>query len=90
MRRGPRTPLAGVGTGLLILNNLRNIVGLLASFNVSVFPKAIYGLAEIPWAITSRDLVQVGVLVMVACTGSCIIPVLRAALLQPVEAFRQE
>jgi len=82
--------LAGAGAGMLVLHNLRNIVGLLASFNVSVFPKAIYGLAEIPWAITSRDLVQVGVLVMVACTGSCIIPVLRAAFLQPVEAFRQE
>lgn len=82
--------LAGVGTGLLILHNLKNIVRILASFNVSVFPKAIYGLAEIPWDITAKDLVQVGVLVMVACTGSCIIPVLRAAFLQPVEAFRQE
>jgi len=82
--------LAGLGTGLLVLKNLRRIVGLLASFNVSVFPKEIYGLAEIPWEITAGDLIQVGVLVMVACTGSCIIPVLRAAFLQPVEAFRQE
>jgi lipoprotein-releasing system permease protein len=82
--------LAGVATGLLVLNNLRNIVGLLARFNVTVFPKAIYGLAEIPWDIAGKDLVQVCVLVMAACTGSCIIPVLRAAFLQPVEAFRQE
>jgi lipoprotein-releasing system permease protein len=82
--------LAGVGVGLLVLNNLKNIVGLLAAFDVSVFPKAIYGLAEIPWSITASDLIQVMVLVMVACTGSCVIPVLRAACLQPVEAFRQE
>lgn len=82
--------LAGVGVGLLILNNLVNIVGLLARFNISVFPKAIYGLAEIPWEIAGKDLVQVCVLVMAVCTMSCIIPVLRAAFLQPVEAFRQE
>ncbi len=82
--------MAGLATGLLVLHNLRNIVGLLARFHVSVFPKAIYGLAEIPWEITMNDLVQVSVLVMVACTGSCLIPVLRAAFLQPVEAFRQE
>ncbi len=82
--------LAGVATGLLVLHNLGNIVTFLAGFNVTVFPKAIYGLAELPWEISARDLVQICVLVMTACTGSCIIPVLRAALLQPVEAFRQE
>ncbi len=82
--------LAGIGTGLLVLNQLHRIVGMLARLNVSVFPKEIYGLAEIPWELTVHDLVQVCVLVMAACTLSCIIPVLRAAFLQPVEAFRQE
>jgi lipoprotein-releasing system permease protein len=82
--------LAGIGTGLLILTNLPRIVRTLARCNVSVFPKEIYGLSEIPWETSAQDLIQICVLVMVACTASCIIPVLRAALLEPVEAFRQE
>ncbi len=82
--------VAGIGTGLLILTNLPRIVRALAKCNVSVFPKEIYGLSEIPWETSPRDLVQVCVLVMVVCTASCIIPVLRAAFLDPVEAFRQE
>jgi lipoprotein-releasing system permease protein len=82
--------LAGIGTGLLILTNLPNIVRMLARCNVTVFPKEIYGLSEIPWETSAQDLIQICVLVMVACTASCIIPVLRAALLDPVEAFRQE
>ncbi len=82
--------VAGIGTGLLILTNLPRIVRALARCNVSVFPKAIYGLSEIPWETSPKDLVQICVMVMVVCTLSCIIPVLRAALLDPVEAFRQE
>lgn len=82
--------LAGIGTGLLVLHNLNAIVELLASMNITVFPKEIYGLADLPWEITSSDLWQVGALVMAACTVTCMIPVLRAAVLQPVEAFRAE
>lgn len=82
--------VAGIGVGLLVLNNISRIVDWLASMNIAVFPKAIYGLSEIPWEISVNDLVQVGVLVVGACTLSCIIPVVRAAFLQPVEAFRQE
>jgi len=82
--------LAGIGTGLLILSNIPRIVAALAHCNVSVFPKAIYGLSEIPWETSARDLVQICVMVLVVCTLTCVIPVLRAALLEPVEAFRQE
>jgi len=82
--------VAGIAAGLSILVNLPRIVALLAKFGVEVFPKSIYGLSEIPWDISVSDLVQICVLVMVACTASCAIPVLRAALLEPVEAFRQE
>ncbi len=82
--------LAGIGTGLLVLHNLHGIVEFLASMQITVFPKDIYGLAELPWEITAKDLWQVGTLVMGACTVTCMIPVLRAAVLQPVEAFRAE
>ncbi|MFU8779695.1 MAG: ABC transporter permease [Kiritimatiellia bacterium] len=82
--------LAGIGTGLLVLHNLGGIVTFLASMNITVFPKEIYGLAALPWEISAKDLWQVGALVMGACTVTCMIPVLRAAVLQPVEAFRAE
>ena len=82
--------VAGIATGLTILVNLPLLVNLLAHFGVEVFPKSIYGLSQIPWDISVGDLVQICVLVMVACTVSCAIPVLRAATLEPVEAFRQE
>lgn len=81
--------VAGIGIGLLILTNLPRIVQALARCNVTVFPKAIYGLSEIPWEASPRDLIQISAMVMVVCTLSCIIPVLRAALLEPVEAFRE-
>jgi len=82
--------ISGVAAGLAILVNLPHIVSLLAHFGVEVFPKEIYGLSRIPWETSAGDLIRVCVLVMVACTASCAIPVLRAAFLEPVEAFRQE
>ncbi len=82
--------LSGVVAGLAILVNLPRIVGLLAKMGTEVFPKEIYGLSEIPWEASAGDIIRICVLVMVACTASCAIPVLRAALLDPVEAFRQE
>lgn len=82
--------LAGVGAGLAVLVNLPRIVELLAKMGTEVFPKEIYGLSQIPWEASAGDIIRVCVLVMVACTASCAIPVLRAALLDPVEAFRQE
>ena len=80
----------GIGAGLLVLTNLSNIVDGLARCNVPVFPKEIYGLDGIPWETSASDLIQICVMVMVVCTLSCIVPVVRAALLDPVEAFRQE
>jgi lipoprotein-releasing system permease protein len=82
--------LAGIGVGLLVLHNLNGIVAFLGSMQIAVFPKEIYGLAELPWEISAKDLWRVGALVMAACTVTCMIPVLRAAVLQPVEAFRAE
>lgn len=82
--------LAGIGVGLLVLYNLNNIVAFLGSMQITVFPKDIYGLDGLPWEISGKDLWRVGALVMAACTVTCMIPVLRAAVLQPVEAFRAE
>jgi lipoprotein-releasing system permease protein len=82
--------ISGVAAGLAILVNLPHIVNMMARFGVEVFPKEIYGLSSIPWDASPADITKVCLLVMVACTASCAIPVIRAALLEPVEAFRQD
>jgi len=82
--------VAGIGVGMLVLINLKRIVRFLGACNVAVFPKDIYGLSEIPWSTSPRELLQVGLFVMVFCTVSSILPAWRAARLDPVEALRQE
>ncbi len=82
--------VGGIGAGLLVLNNLGNIVAALTSIDVEVFPKAIYGLSEIPWSTSPREIVNIAAFVMVFCTLSSILPAYRAARLDPVQALRQE
>ncbi|MCX7590624.1 MAG: ABC transporter permease [Kiritimatiellae bacterium] len=81
---------AGIGTGLVVLHNLRRIVRWLTSINVEVFPKSIYGLSEIPWSTSVTEIVRIAAFVMIFCTISSLLPAYRAARLNPVDALRQE
>lgn len=82
--------VAGIGTGLLVLYNLKNIVAFLTAINVHVFPKGIYGLSEIPWDTSPAEILRIAAFVMIFCTFSSILPAYRAARLDPVEALRHE
>ena len=81
---------SGVGSGVLILCNLKRIVGWLTAIDVEVFPKGIYGLSEIPWSTSPAEILRISAFVMVFCTLSSLLPAWRASRLDPVEALRHE
>lgn len=80
----------GIAAGMTVLHNLGGIVRALASINIEVFPKSIYGFDAIPWEASAAEIAWVAVFVMVFCTMSSILPARRAARLDPVEALRHE
>lgn len=80
----------GIGTALLILKNLQGLVSVLARFGVEVFPKNVYGLAEIPWRVVPAEIAVVSVSVILFCTVASFLPAWRAARMDPVTALRKE
>lgn len=80
----------GIGAAFLILENLQNLVDLLANFGVQVFPKEVYGLAEIPWRVIPQEVVDVAISVILFCTFASFLPAWRAARKDPVDALRKE
>ena len=80
----------GIGLAHLILRNLQNIVAFLGTLGMDVFPKNVYGLAQIPWRVIPGEVVQVAVMVVVFCTVASIVPAWRAASMDPVKALRRE
>jgi len=83
--------LAGIAAGLLTIRNINALADLLArAFGWEVFPKDVYKFSEIPAYLTSRDLLTIAISALVICTVAGLIPALRAARLEPVEALRNE
>ncbi|MFO7871414.1 MAG: ABC transporter permease [Kiritimatiellia bacterium] len=82
--------LLGIGAGVLIGENLGSITEWLGSMNIQTFPKEIYGLDEIPWVFSAKDVLTVSITVLAACVAASIMPALRAGRLSPAEALRQE
>lgn len=80
----------GIGAALLVLHNLHGLVAFLARLGVEVFPKSVYGLAEIPWRVIPREVADVAVSVILFCTVASFLPAWRAARMDPVTALRKE
>jgi lipoprotein-releasing system permease protein len=80
----------GIGAAFLILENLQNLVDVLARLGVEVFPKNIYGLSAIPWRVVPHEVAVVAAAVILFCTVASFLPAWRAARLDPVTALRKE
>ena len=80
----------GFGLGWLVLHNLQRLVAWLADQGIEVFPKAVYGLAEIPWRIVPTDVAAVLCTVFAFCFAASFLPAWLAARLDPVRAINQE
>lgn len=80
----------GAALGYVVLRNLQRLVALLASIGIEVFPKAVYGLAEIPWRIVPFDVVSVVGTVFLFCMVASLLPAWLASRLDPVRAISQE
>jgi len=81
----------GIGLGLLTVHNINPINHFLSHVvGIELFPREIYNFPSIPAFLTGRDLLTIGLSALVICTLAGLLPALRAARLEPVEALRYE
>ncbi|HUI07876.1 MAG TPA: ABC transporter permease [Verrucomicrobiae bacterium] len=81
----------GVGLGLVTVHNINPINHFLSHVvGIELFPREIYNFPSIPALLTVRDLLTIGLSALVICTLAGLLPALRAARLEPVEALRYE
>lgn len=81
----------GVVMGLVTVANINPISHVLSAvFGLELFPKEIYNLPRIPAYLTWRDLVTIAGSALVICTLAGLLPAIRAARLEPIEALHHE
>jgi len=81
----------GLGLGLLTVEYINPINHFLSRVvGIDLFPHDIYNFTSIPAFLTVRDLLTIGLSALVICTLAGLLPALRAARLEPVEALRYE
>lgn len=81
--------LSGLGTGMLALryrNEFLRFMNDVMGFNL--FPSSIYQLRELPAEVVASDVTVICGVSLVLCILAGVLPALRAAWLQPVEALR--
>jgi len=81
----------GVMLGLLTVRNINPISHFLSQVaGIDLFPRDIYNFPQIPASLSATDLLTIAGSALVICTLAGLIPALRAARLEPVEALRYE
>jgi len=77
--------------GLLILKFRNELLMFMSSeFNLDLLPAELYQLSKLPSHTMGSDVAIVCGLVMIFCTLAGLIPALRAAKMEPVDALRYE
>lgn len=81
----------GVGAGLLILRFRGAIMDFINhTFNVEVFPLAVYGLDQLPASISRGEVLTIAGIALGLCILSGGLAALRALHLRPIDALRHE
>jgi lipoprotein-releasing system permease protein len=81
----------GVGLGLLILKYRNELLMFMSNeFNLELLPPELYQLSKLPSHTMGSDVAIVCGLVLVFCTLAGLVPALRAAKMEPVDALRYE
>ncbi|HUK84005.1 MAG TPA: ABC transporter permease [Verrucomicrobiae bacterium] len=82
---------AGVVLGLLTVHNINPIAHFLSRVaGIDLFPRDIYNFPQIPASLSPSDLLTIAGSALAICLLAGLIPALRAARLEPVEALRYE
>ncbi len=81
----------GVGLGMLILKYRNELLTFMSSeFNLELLPPELYQLSKLPSHTMGSDVAIVCGLVLLFCTLAGLVPALRAAKMEPVDALRYE
>jgi len=83
--------LLGVGLAMLVLKYRNELLMFMSSeFNLELLPPELYQLSRLPSHTTGTDVAIVCGLVLVFCTLAGLVPAMRAAKMEPVDALRYE
>ena len=83
--------LLGVGLAMLVLKYRNELLNFMSrEFNLELLPKEYYQLSLLPSHTTGSDVAIVCGLVLLFCTLAGLVPALRAAQMEPVDALRYE
>jgi lipoprotein-releasing system permease protein len=83
--------LSGLGLGMLALHYRNEFLRFMNNVaGINLFPSSIYQFRELPAEIVTSDVTIICGISLVICLLAGVLPALRAAWLQPVEALRHE